>query len=52
MFTRSAAKQTFTNWELAILVNVIYEKEEEGKVTRCKLDLNCTYITGVDGFTL
>ena len=39
----SAAKHTYSNWELAILVNVIYEKEEEGKVTRCKLDLNCAY---------
>ena len=28
---RSAAKQTYQNWELALLINVIYEKEEEGK---------------------
>ncbi|EKM50129.1 uncharacterized protein PHACADRAFT_153519 [Phanerochaete carnosa HHB-10118-sp] len=35
-----AAKQTYQNWELALLINVVYEKEEEGKVTRCKLDFN------------
>ncbi|THH28534.1 hypothetical protein EUX98_g5660 [Antrodiella citrinella] len=31
-------RQSFQNWEIAVLINVVTTSEEEGNVTRCRLD--------------
>ncbi|PCH40165.1 hypothetical protein WOLCODRAFT_68457 [Wolfiporia cocos MD-104 SS10] len=37
--TDEAPKQRYTGWEIGVLVDVIYESESDGQVTRCKIDL-------------
>lgn len=39
----SEPRQSFQNWEIAVLVNVVTSSEEEGNVTRCRLDFESEY---------
>lgn len=36
----SGPKLSYNNWEIAVLVNVIHQREEDGNVTRIVLDLS------------
>lgn len=31
-------RHSFQNWEIAVLVNVVTINEEDGNITRCRLD--------------
>ncbi|TCD65183.1 hypothetical protein EIP91_003005 [Steccherinum ochraceum] len=34
------ARETYFNWEIAVLVNVVSVTEEDGNITRCRLDFD------------
>ncbi|KAI0916987.1 hypothetical protein AcW1_007702 [Taiwanofungus camphoratus] len=34
-----APSQRYTGWEIALIVDIVHEKEHDGNITRCKLDL-------------
>ncbi|THG96118.1 hypothetical protein EW026_g5654 [Hermanssonia centrifuga] len=46
-----APKQQYSNWEIAVIVNVIHQKEDDGNVTRIVLDLShCRFVHYLSDF--